>query len=63
MSFKWYRVNGDGTADVFEDTPAICARIDAGEGGWFASLCVLASLLLSIRTMRTTAAVSELVNA
>jgi len=31
--------------------------------GWVGSLCVLASLLLSIRTMRTTAAMSEPVNA
>jgi len=31
--------------------------------GWVGSLCVLASLLLSVRTMRTTAAVSEPVNA
>ena len=35
MTFHWYRSNGDGTADRFEDTPAICARIDAGERGWF----------------------------
>ena len=31
--------------------------------GWVGSLCVLASLLLSVRTMRTTASVSEPVNA
>ena len=31
----WYHVNGDGTADRYEDSPAICARIDGGEHGWF----------------------------
>ena len=31
----WYHANGDGTADRYEDSPAICARIDAGELGWF----------------------------
>ena len=35
--FHWYHVNGDGTADRFDDSPAICARIDAGERGWFGS--------------------------
>lgn len=35
MTFYWYHVNGDGTADRYEDSPAICARIDAGESGWF----------------------------
>ena len=37
MSFHWYHANGDGTADRYEDSPAICARIDAGERGWFGS--------------------------
>lgn len=37
MSFHWYRVNADGTADRFEDSPEICARVDAGERGWFAN--------------------------
>jgi hypothetical protein len=35
--FYWYKSNGDGTADRFEDSVAICARIDAGESGWFAN--------------------------
>ena len=33
----WYHANGDGTADRHDDSPAICARIDAGEPGWFGS--------------------------
>ena len=37
MTFHWYHANGDGTADRYEDSPAICARIDAGEPGWFGS--------------------------
>ena len=36
-SFLWYRSNGDGSADVFEDTPAICKVIDADGRGWFGS--------------------------
>jgi len=32
---NWYHSNGDGTADRYEDSPEICARIDAGEPGWF----------------------------
>ena len=35
--FRWYHVNADGTADVFEDSKEICARVDAGEPGWFGS--------------------------
>jgi hypothetical protein len=28
-SFLWYRANGDGTADVLEDTPDVRAMVDA----------------------------------
>jgi hypothetical protein len=34
-NFRWYRANDDGTADVFEDSPEVCALVDAGEGSWF----------------------------
>jgi len=38
--FHWYLANGDGTADRFDDTPAICERVDrshySGEQ-WFGS--------------------------
>ena len=37
MTFYWYHANGDGTADRYEDSPAICARVDAGEKGWYSS--------------------------
>lgn len=34
--FKWYRPAGDGSADVFDDCPAICARIDKEHGAnWY----------------------------
>jgi hypothetical protein len=38
-SFLWYHVTGDGTADVFEDTPEVRAIIDARLDGdlWFGS--------------------------
>jgi hypothetical protein len=31
----WYHSNNDGTCSAHADTPAIRARIDAGEPGWF----------------------------
>ncbi len=31
----WYKSNFDGTASVYADTPAVRARIDAREPGWF----------------------------
>lgn len=34
-SFLWYHANGDGTATVYEDTPAVRALIDAGGRDWF----------------------------
>lgn len=34
----WYHSNGDGSAGVYPDSSAICARIDAGEHGWYGSL-------------------------
>jgi len=35
-NFFWYKTTGDGSADVYEDTPEIQARVDT-EWGWFAS--------------------------
>ena len=34
--FRWYHVNGDGTADVFKDSPEIAARVD-NEPHWYGS--------------------------
>lgn len=35
--FYWVRSNGDGTAEYVPDSPEVCARIDKGERGWFAT--------------------------
>jgi hypothetical protein len=36
--FFWYRINGDGSATRFEDSPTICAQVDANVGRWYGSL-------------------------
>lgn len=35
FSFLWYRSNGDGSASVARDTPAIRELVDKGIGQWF----------------------------
>jgi hypothetical protein len=38
-AFHWYRINGDGSAARFDDTPAITALVNADGGSrWFASI-------------------------
>jgi|SRR5215469_5800125 len=37
-AFRWYRANGDGTADIFDDSPTICQLVDSSTGPvWFGS--------------------------
>ncbi|HYA71777.1 MAG TPA: hypothetical protein VEF36_01335 [Roseiarcus sp.] len=37
MTFKWYRIEPDGTASVHDDTALVRAQIDKGDGQWFGS--------------------------
>ena len=37
LIFKWYHIEPDGTASIHEDNPSVCARINRGEPGWYAS--------------------------
>ena len=36
-NFLWYHVEPNGAASVHDDTPAVRARVDAGESGWYGS--------------------------
>jgi hypothetical protein len=36
--FIWWRVSQYGTAECFEETPEIVARINAGEPGWYGNV-------------------------